>query len=190
VSFVPFAVLCAIVATLRLCELQWSRRHEEQLVRRGGTVVAERAYRPMVLLHAGLFICAPLEAALRHRPPPGWLSFLALGGLLSAYAVRGWALLSLGSAWSVRVTDDPRRAVVVRGPYRYIRHPNYLAVIIEMAALPLCGGAYLTALLATIANALILRRRIALEEQILFRTRAYRAAFSDRPRFLPRLSRS
>lgn len=141
----------------------------------------------MVLLHGGLLACAPIEAALRRRPPPVALRVLALGGLFIGFAVRGWALLSLGSAWSVRVTDEPRRSVVVRGPYRYIRHPNYLAVIAEVAALPLCGGAYLTALLATVGNALILRRRILLEEQVLFRTPAYRAAFGDLPRFIPRL---
>jgi methyltransferase len=187
---IPFVVTCGAVALLRLTEVRTSRRHEQQIIRRGGAIVAETAYRPMVLLHVGLLLGAPIEAALRPNPPPTWLSGIAFGALVVAFTIRGWALSSLGQAWSVRVLDDPARNVVVGGPYRHIRHPNYLAVAVEMAALPMCGGAYLTALFASLLNALVLRHRIALEEQVLFRTPAYIAAFKDRPRFLPRFRRS
>src|SRR5439155_19164881 len=101
----------------------------------------------------------------------------------AATALRLWMLASMRGSWSVRVVRPPR--IVTRGPYRFIRHPNYLAVIVELAALPLTGGAWATALLASAANALLLARRIPYEEKLLFRNRRYRRHFAELPRFVP-----
>ncbi len=188
-----FLALCGAVAVERLAELRWSRAHERRLARRGAEVVREPWYAAMVALHAGTLVAAPLEAAWRARsatlPPPS-LRALGLVALAGATALRVWTLRTLGDSWSTRVTRfaGGRRRVVTDGPYRFVRHPNYAAVIVELAALPLAGGAVVTALVATLGNALVLSRRIPLEERELARDPAWRAAMLPKPRFVPRLS--
>src|SRR5207253_11228146 len=108
------------------------------------------------------------------------LAWVALG---AATALRIWMLASLRRSWNVRVVRPLR--IVTHGPYRFIRHPNYLAVIVELAALPLAGGAWMTALVASLANAALLSRPIPYEEQLLFADRRYRRHFAPLPRFLP-----
>ena len=71
------------------------------------------------------------------------------------------------------------------GPFRFVRHPNYVAVFVELAALPLVHGAWLTALAGSALHVLILRRRIALEEKVLLADAGYRAAMGPKPRFIP-----
>jgi methyltransferase len=180
-----FYALCTAVAVARLFELRRSRAHERAMARRGGRVAQERAFAAMVALHAGTLIAAPVEARLRGRPPAR-LRAAAFGLLLLATALRGWTLRTLGDAWSVRVVRfDGARPVVTRGPYRFLRHPNYLAVIIELAALPLVGGAWVTALAATLTNAWVLSRRIPFEERALFTDERYRKHFARLPRVIP-----
>jgi methyltransferase len=144
----------------------------------------------MAVLHGSVLIAAPLECWLRASPPPRWLTVSALVLLSGATALRIWTLRTLGSAWSVRVTryPDGDRPVVTSGPYRLIRHPNYVAVIIELFALPLVGGAWITALAASTLNAFVLARRIRLEERELGRSDAWRRAMMPKPRFVPRWS--
>jgi methyltransferase len=195
-----FLALCTAVAGERLAELMWSRVHERRQARRGGQVVREPAYAAMVALHAGTLVAAPLEAwwrrgrrAARLRPPTTAVAAVALASLAAATALRAWTLATLGDAWSTRVTrfdDAAGRRVLTSGPYRFIRHPNYLAVIVELAALPLAGGAWATALAASALNAAVLARRIPLEERELAADPRWAAAMRDRPRFLPRLTSS
>jgi methyltransferase len=167
-----FFALCAAVAAERLLELAWSRRHLQ-----GRRVAQEKIFPWMVLLHAATLVAAPLEAR-RRRPSP-----VALGALGAATLLRVWTLATMGDAWSVRVARP--RAIITGGPYRWIRHPNYLAVIVELAALPLAGGAYLTAAMASLANALLLSRRIPVEEKLLSRDRRWRRHFGRLPRLMP-----
>jgi methyltransferase len=117
---------------------------------------------------------------------------LGLAGLATATALRIWTLRTLGDSWSTRVTRfvGGGRRVVTDGPYRYIRHPNYLAVILELAALPMAGGAVVTAIAASLVNALVLSRRIPLEERELAADPAWRAAMLPLPRLLPRVTRA
>src|SRR6478736_5422562 len=167
-----FDLLCAAIAAGRLVELRVSRRHARHQRGRGGQIVRERVFPLMAALHAAVLIAAPVEKRLRSRPPPAWLTRTALGLLAGATVLRIWTLRTLGSAWSVRVTryPDGARPVITHGPYGYIRHPNYVAVIVELLALPLVGGAGITATVASIANGLILSRRIRLEERELARS--------------------
>jgi methyltransferase len=188
-----FLALTAAVAAERLAELAWSRMHERRMERRGGAVLREPAYAAMVAVHAGTLVAAPIEAWLRGGPTSPALralSYAGIGGLAAATALRIWTLRTLGDSWSTRVTrfGDGGRHVVTDGPYRFIRHPNYLAVILELASLPLAGGAWVTALAASALNALVLSRRIPLEERELAADPSWRAAMLPRPRFLPRLS--
>jgi len=170
------------------------------MARRGGEVMREPWYAAMVAVHAGTLVAAPIEAALRRTPPSRLMrnlfAMVGLGGLAAATALRVWTLRTLGENWSTRVTrftgdggdgGDGRR-VVTGGPYRYLRHPNYLAVIVELAALPLAGGAWRTALVASALDALVLSRRIPMEERELLRDPSWRAAMLERPRLWPRLT--
>src|SRR5207249_633845 len=100
-----------------------------------------------------------------------------------AQALRYWAVATLGEHWNIRVLVVPGAPPVSGGPYRFVRHPNYLAVMVEMAALPLAVGAWRTAPVASAANAVLLAIRISVEERAL--GAPYRAALADRPRFLP-----
>jgi methyltransferase len=166
-----FFTLCTAIAIERVLELAWSSRRRAP---------RENIFPWMVALHAGTLVAAPLEARLMQRRPVR-AAWIALG---AATALRIWMLASLRRSWSVRVVRPPR--IVTRGPYRFIRHPNYLAVIVELAALPLAGGAWVTALLASAANTLLLQRRIPYEEKLLFGDRHYRRHFGKLPRFIPR----
>jgi methyltransferase len=94
-------------------------------------------------------------------------------------------MAALGGLWNVRLISRADQAVVADGPYRYIRHPNYLAVVLEVAAVPLLLGAYWTALIGSVANGLVLWRRIANEEAYLFTVEAYREAFAGKKRLIP-----
>ena len=187
-----FMALTAAVAVERLTELAWSRRHERFLAARGGAVVREPWYAAMVALHAGVLVAAPLESWWRARAgamPPAALRALGAGGLTLATALRIWTLRTLGDSWSTRVTRfaGGGRRVVTGGPYRWVRHPNYLAVIVELAGLPLAGGAVVTALAAAALNALVLSRRIPLEERELAADAEWRRAMLSRPRLVPRI---
>jgi methyltransferase len=190
---VQFALLTCAVAVGRLVELAISRAHERRMARAGGRVVPELSYGLMVALHAGTLVAAPIESWLRARQrrrrrrsaAPRVAAGLAL---VAATFLRVSVLRALGPSWSTRVTrfPDGARRIVTRGPYRFVRHPNYAAVILELAALPLVGGAWLTALVATAANALVLARRIPLEERELGRDPRWRAHFTRLSRLLPR----
>lgn len=183
-----FFAICGIVAVARLVELVVSRRHERALYARGGATVRERVFPAMVAVHAGALLGAVVEGALRPTPPLA-VTVLAGAALGAATMLRIWTLATLGPSWSVHVTchPDPRtRMIATGGPYRFIRHPNYLAVIVELAALPLFGGAYLTAITATVANALVLMARIPREEEELRRNAVWREVIAPRGRLVPR----
>ncbi len=105
--------------------------------------------------------------------------------MVAAQALRWWAVATLGERWNTRPMVIPGAAVATGGPYRYVRHPNYVAVTIEMAALPLVHTAWITALVWSVANALLLARRIPREEAALERAGGYRDRLGDRNRFVP-----
>jgi methyltransferase len=94
---------------------------------------------------------------------------LALGAFVAAQPLRYWAIASLGDRWSTRVLVPPDEEPSTTGPYRYLDHPNYVAVVVELAALPVALGAWRTALWATVANAAVLRTRVAVERSALER---------------------
>jgi methyltransferase len=164
-----FVALVGLVAVQRLLELRLSNRHVRQALARGGIEYGAPTYRYMVALHAAALTAAPIEVLWRHRPwiPPLGLTVLAL--LAGMQALRYWAIRTLGDRWMTRVICVPGDRMISGGPYRFMRHPNYLAVCAELAALPLVHTAWVTALVASVANAAILRQRIAIEEAALSR---------------------
>lgn len=159
------AALIAAVAAERVVELVVSRRNLEWSKANGGKEFGAGHYPVMVALHTGLLAGALLEA--RRRPLRPWLGWPMLTLVLAAQGLRWWCITTLGRQWNTRVVVIPGAARVTGGPYRVVPHPNYVAVVTEGVALPLVGGAWLTALVFTVANAVLLRTRIRVENDAL-----------------------
>ncbi|HEX4953783.1 MAG TPA: isoprenylcysteine carboxylmethyltransferase family protein [Thermoanaerobaculia bacterium] len=177
-----FTALIVLVALQRLAELAVSKRNTARLLARGAREAGASHYPSMVALHTAFLIAAPLEVWLLSRPFVPALAALALALSLAAGVLRTWVIRTLAGRWTTRVIVLPGAEPVTSGPYRFLRHPNYLAVVTEIAALPLIHTAWLTALLASLGNALILRERIHVEEAALSETSNYREAFRARER--------
>jgi|SRR5436305_1391568 len=180
-----YTLLVALVAAGRLVELRIAARHRTQLLARGGIEVAPEHYRWIVLLHTAFLIACPLEVWLLGRPfvPPLAAAMLLL--LLLATALRWWVIRTLGERWTTRIVCLPGEPPVAAGPYRFLRHPNYLAVCLEIAALPLVHTAWLSAVVFSLLNALVLRVRIRAEERALAAVSNYAEVFAGRPRLMP-----
>ena len=171
----------------RLAEMVLSLRNAAR-ARAAGAVEAGRGHYPvMVTFHSLFLVSCAAEVLLVPRTFPGALGWTALGVSLAAQGLRYWAVASLGVRWNTRVLVWPGLPPVTTGPYRFLRHPNYLAVVLEMAAVPLVYGAWVTALVFSLGNLLLLRVRIRSEEQAL--GPSWAQAFGDRPRLLPELRR-
>ncbi len=186
-SVIAFLGLLAAVGTLRLVELRISRRHQRELAARGAEKVRDPKFPWMVAVHTAILAGAALEVALLRRPFVRALAGTMFALFVAANAVRWWVIRTLGQHWNVEVMDSARLGVVISGPFRYVRHPNYAAVFVEMIALPLIHTAWLTALLGAAAHAWVLGARLALEEKVLEGDANYRAAMAGKPRFLPGL---
>ena len=179
--------LAAAVGVQRLWEVRKSARHEQALRARGAREHAPEQMRWMRLLHGAWLVAAPLEVALLRRRPSPAVTAAALGCFAVGQGLRLAAMHELGERWTVRVMTLPGSPAVESGIFRHLRHPNYLGVVLEMAALPMIHGATLTAVAASVANALLLRARIAAEEEALRADSGYEAL--DRtPRFVPDFS--
>jgi methyltransferase len=193
-----FAGFVAALGIQRLFELRLSRRNERQMRQRGGREHASETYKWIVGLHAAWFAALLVEAFVGKRKPAAspanfagnagdvrkfhhWLSALALGLFGAGQALRFTAIRTLGRRWSTRIITVPGEAPVRRGIYRYIRHPNYLGVELEILAVPLMHSAYLTSAVFGIANALLLRDRIRREEQALEEDNQYQERPGDDP---------
>lgn len=151
-----------LVATQRLAELVYARRNARLLLAEGGVEHGAGRYPLLVLLHA-----AWLVALFVLVPPGAAVSWPLLALYLLLQAARLWVLASLGRFWTTRVITLPQAPLVARGPYRWLRHPNYLVVAAEIAVLPLAFGAWQLALGFSLANAALLADRIRTEERAL-----------------------
>ena len=162
-----YFVLVAAVAVERLVELVVSTRHARWAFARGGVEYGAGHFRVMAGVHAALLVSCVAEVAVADRPFLPWLGWPMLALVLAAQALRWWCVATLGNQWNTRVIVVPGLPLVTRGPYRWLRHPNYLAVTVEIAALPLVHTAWVTALVFTVANAAVLSVRIPVEERAL-----------------------
>lgn len=182
-----FIGVVAAVACGRLVELRLAERNRRALVAAGAVESGAALYPWMVALHAAWLLGAPLEVLLRHRPWRPLLAAAMLALLVAASLLRRAAIRALGPRWTTRVLVLPGASAVARGPYRHLRHPNYVAVALETLALPLVHGAWICALGFSVLGALILARRVRDEERALAALADYDAAFAERPRFVPDL---
>jgi methyltransferase len=178
-----YLAILLVVAAERMVELCISRRNAARALGRGGLESGQAHYRAMVVLHAALLVACAVESLTVTRPIPAVLSATALAVAAGSQMLRYWAIWTLGERWNTRIIVMPE-APVTCGPYRFIRHPNYLAVILEVAALPLIRANWYTAIGFSIANAILLAVRIPAEERAL--GPAYREAFAARRRFIVR----
>jgi methyltransferase len=162
-----YVLLIGAVAVERLaevvvaeCNRAWSRLH-------GGVEFGTRHYPVMVILHISLLAGCLLEPIALHRlfiPALGWPMFAIV---LAAQALRWWCITALHRQWNTRVIVIPGAARVSDGPYRFVPHPNYVAVVTEGFALPLVHSAWITALVFSMLNAWLLRTRIKVENAAL-----------------------
>ncbi len=152
----------ALVALQRLAELALSHRNTRRLRAAGGVEVGAGHYPLLVSLHiawlVALVVTVPADAPLRIPP-------LAL--YIAVQGLRYWAIAALGENWTTRIITVPGRTPVRHGPYRYLRHPNYMVVACEIAVLPLAFGAWRIALLFTVLNGAMLAHRIRIENAAL-----------------------
>jgi methyltransferase len=171
----PYTLLILLVAAERLAELVTARRNAAWSERHGGTEFGRGHYPVMVLLHTGLLAGCLAEVAWADRPFTPALGWPMLVLALAAQGLRWWCIATLGPRWNTRVIVVPGLPLVKAGPYRLLNHPNYLAVVVEGAALPLVHGAWITATCFTLANLPLLAVRLRCENAAL-RTAAAPAA--------------
>jgi len=151
-----FDVVIALVALERLAELVVATRNARWAFDRGGAELGRRHYPPMVVLHTALLVACVVEVHAADRPFLPALGWTALGLAVACQALRWWCIATLGPQWNTRVIVVPGAPLVARGPYRWLSHPNYVAVVVEGIALPLIHTAWVTALVFTVLNAVLL----------------------------------
>jgi methyltransferase len=166
-SLTAFTILVALVGVERLAELVVSKRNAAWSVARGGVESGFGHYPFMVVLHTGLLVGALVEAWVVQPSVPSRVAWAMLAVVLLSQGLRWWCISTLGRRWNTRVIVVPGLAPVSGGPYRWLRHPNYVAVIAEGIALPLVHLAWVTALVFTVLNAFLLRVRIRVEDAAL-----------------------
>ena len=159
--------LLSVIACERIAELVVSARHANALLRRGGVEYGFSHFPVMIALHVALIAGCVLEPLLGHRTFIPALGAAMLAVTLAANALRWWCISVLGERWTARVIVLPGAPLVRSGPYRWFAHPNYVAVIVEGAALPLTGSAWITACAFTVLNAALLTVRIRIESRAL-----------------------
>jgi methyltransferase len=174
-------VLC--IAIQRLVELCRSRRNETWLKARGAQEVAPRHFIAMRCLHAGWLGGCVAEAVWRQQGPGLLISLAACGILILGQILRYVAMSALQERWTVRILTLPGVPPVTHGIYRYIRHPNYVGVVLELAALPAIFGGWITTIVCSMANVVILWIRIRVEEAALEAAGGYAQAFVNTGRF-------
>ena len=162
-----YVLLIAAIVLERLAELVVSQRNSAWSRSHGGAEFGARHYPPMVTLHTGLLVGCLVEAIALHRPFIPALGWPMLAIVLAAQGLRWWCIATLGRQWNTRVVVVPGAARVADGPYRYLPHPNYVAVVAEGIALPLVHTAWITALVFTVLNAALLGTRIKVENAAL-----------------------
>lgn len=162
-----YALLIGAVALERSAELVVSKRNLDWSRAHGGVEFGGRHYPFMVMLHTGLLAGCLVEATGLRRRFIRRLGWPMLALLMAAQGLRWWCITTLGRQWNTRVIVVPGAPRVTTGPYRYLTHPNYVAVVAEGAALPLVHTAWITAIAFSVLNAALLRTRIKVENAAL-----------------------
>jgi methyltransferase len=168
ISVLLYCLLVLLTGGERIVELVVSTRNARWAFERGGMEFGRGHFGPMVALHTGLLLACLVETTVADRPFIPWLGWPMLVIALASQVLRWWCIAALGRRWNTRVIVVPGLPLVLRGPYRWLRHPNYIVVIAEGIALPLVHSNWITAVAFTLLNAVLLFRfRIPVEERAL-----------------------
>jgi methyltransferase len=164
-----YYLLILAVALERLAELVVAKRNAAWSFAQGGKEFGQSHYPVMVVLHSALLLGCVIEPLALHRPFIPWLGWPMLAIAALSQVLRWWCIATLGPRWNTRVIVLPDAPLIRKGPYRYrwLHHPNYVAVVAEGFALPLVHTAWLTAVIFTLANAMLLRVRLRVENSAL-----------------------
>lgn len=161
-----WAILVATIAE-RIIELFISNRNAAWSFAQGGREFGREHYRWMVLLHTSYLVSCVAEPLVFERSISTEFAAVFIVIVILTQALRWWVIATLGAQWNTRVIIVPGLERVRRGPFRFFEHPNYIAVIVELAALPLITGAWMTSLVFSILNLWLLKVRISVENQAL-----------------------
>ncbi|MBY0096607.1 isoprenylcysteine carboxyl methyltransferase family protein [Mesobacillus maritimus] len=184
-----FYVFVGFIIAQRLTELIIARRNERWMKARGAVEFGSGHYPIMVLLHSAFILTLSFEVLYFHRELSSLWGVLLIGFLFTQ-AIRVWALRSLGPYWNTKIIVLPGAEVVKKGPYQFIKHPNYVIVTLEIILIPLLFSAYTTAALFTVLNMMILTVRIRAEERALTEWTSYEIELEGNRRFLPLLKKT
>ena len=182
-----FSSIVAAVVIQRLFELRLAQRNKKEILKRGGRERDTNSLKLVKLLQVSWWIAAIAEVWLLDRPFIPVLAAVALAAMGIGQLLRYLSMRSLDWRWTLPIMTVPNLPVVDTGIYRYLRHPNWLGVLLEITALPLIHSAYLTAIVFTIVNAFLMSQRIQTEEKVLSEDTNYAFAFAERPRFIPNI---
>ncbi|MEH7255579.1 isoprenylcysteine carboxyl methyltransferase family protein [Neobacillus niacini] len=183
---IPFFLFISVIIIQRLIELMIARKNEKWMKEQGALEFGTNHYPFIVLMHSLFFLVLVFEKiAFSRELSPIWPLLAAV--FIFAQLMRVWAISSLGRYWNTKIIVLPNVDVVRKGPYRFIKHPNYLVVSIELLVVPLFYGAYVTACLFTLLNILMLSVRIPAEERALRELTEYEGSFEKCNRFLPKM---
>ena len=164
---IAYTLFVLAVGAERLVEMAVSQRNLAWAYARGGQEHGRGHYPAMVALHVALLVGCVVEVWALDRPFLPVLGWTMVAGVLATQALRWWCISSLGRRWNTRIVVIPGLPLVDRGPYRWLRHPNYVAVVVEGLALPLVHACWVTALVFTVANAFVLAVRLRVENAAL-----------------------
>ena len=162
-----YYLLVLAVGIERMAELVVSNRNARWSFAQGAKEFGHRHYVVMVTIHTALLVGCVVEPWALHRPFIGWLGWPMLAVVAASQGLRWWCITTLGKRWNTRVIVLPEAPLVRAGPYRFLHHPNYVAVVVEGFALPLVHTAWITAAIFTVANAILLSVRIRVENSAL-----------------------
>ena len=180
-----FVGIILVVICQRLWELRIGSNNEAYLLERGAKKHSDNLLGAIKVLQISWLIAAIAEVFYFDRPFSFPVAAIALTATLAGQILRYLSMQALKQRWTLPIVTLPNAPVVNRGIYRYLRHPNWLGVILEIAAIPLIHGAYLTAIIFSIANSLLMSKRIQTEEEALATDSNYTVVFANRPRFIP-----
>lgn len=172
-----FYIFIIFIIGQRVLELLIAKRNELRMKQKGAIEFGQSHYPFIVSVHSLFFVSLILEVTLFHKHlTQNWSIFLVL--FFIAQFGRIWALTSLGTFWNTKIIVLPEADIVKKGPYKFVKHPNYIIVAIELIVIPLLFQAFMTAIIFTILNAIILSIRIPAEERALKSLTEYKEAFA------------
>jgi len=159
-----FILFISFVIALRISELFHSKRNEKWLTGHGAIEYGQKHYPFIVMLHVCFFVSLIVEYIVRDT---GFFSIPLLIFYFILIALKGWVVFSLGKFWNTKIYHIPGRASIKKGLYKFIKHPNYLIVILEIAVIPVIFRLYFTAIVFTVLNSIVLYVRIKDENKVL-----------------------